>query len=339
MINPRERASYGFVYNLSASDCYDIGLASYAASPSDEQLSYFDSSTSTVEPGEMTVLRVSNPCAGQANLFQGEPLIAPPIEYGDRSLQVRVFEFSFQHCSPGPTETPTPTPTATDTPAKTVTPTDTATPTATNTPPDTITPTATATPTDTSTPTPTPTDTATATATATPTHTSTSTSTPTNTPTPTRTPSFLTFKGGAVYRDAPPTPRPGEVRPGDRIAYTVQVTNTGQINASAVTISDTIPTGTTYLPGTASSNGVLIVGNPMIAVMDPLLPGQVLSLTFTVIVNQQPTGSLINNCAVISSLSADPPDPACVTYVVNDIIIEVTDHRLYLPVVLRSFDG
>ena len=284
VIDARERASYGFVYNRSDDACYDIGLASYKEETNGD-LSYFQSTVRALGPKEFRVLRVDIPCRGQVNLFRGAVLTEPPIDYGDRELQARRFELSFQPCSPGPTATPSHTPTPSLTPSNT--PTQTSTPTATEVG-------------------------------------------------PTPTPEFQTHKGGQVYRDASPTPRPGEVRPGDRIAYTVLVTNTGTVDARVVTISDTIPSGTTYLPGTAATNGSsLTVGNPIVAVMNQLVPSQVLSLTFTVIVNDLPVGTRIDNCAVILNSAADPPDPPCITYTVSDIMGS-PEYRYYLPVIRRS---
>ncbi len=209
-----------------------------------------------------------------------------------------------------------------------IAPTPTSTPT--QTPTETSTPTATHTPTPTETATPTPTSTATAT--------STPTNTPTNTPTPT--PAFSTSKGALVFRDATPTPSPGEVRPGDRIAYTILVTNTGSVNAQQVLISDTVPISTTVVFNTAATNGTWIISNTtFVAVMNPLTPGQVFSMTFTVqVVNQAPVGSHIVNCAIISAQGADPPDPPCVTHTVSGIIAGAPGYftRLYLPILLQT---
>ena len=195
-------------------------------------------------------------------------------------------------------------------------------PTATPTPSET--PTATSTPTDTATPTPTNTPTATSTASVTP------------------TPQLLTGKEARVYRDASPTPNPGIVQPGDRIVYTVLITNTGPGAAQQVTISDTIPTDTTYVPGSASSNGTLTVGNPLLAGMNPLQAGGVFTLSFTVIVNQNPVGFEIVNQAGIQAQGVDPPDPVVILLVdangngIPDIIENALRSRLYLPIILLN---
>jgi uncharacterized repeat protein (TIGR01451 family) len=296
-VNPLTRIAYGLVYNRSDIKCYDAGLASYEeALPGVDSLTYFDGAAAPVRPGRFVSLRVDLACRGQVNLFVGPELTTPPIDYGERGLRVRQFESLSGPCMPEPTETPTAS----------------ATPTATST--------ATATPTPTNTATPTPT------------HTPTATSTSQATPTP----QLLTGKEARVYRDASPTPDPGIVQPGDRIVYTVLITNTGVVAAQQVTISDTIPNDTTYVPGSASSNGTLTVGNPILAVMNPLQPGNVFTLSFTVIVNQNPVGLEIVNRAVIQAQGVDPPDPIVVLLVDanGNGIPDIMEPRYYLPIIL-----
>ncbi len=45
----------------------------------------------------------------------------------------------------------------------------------------------------------------------------------------------------------------GAVSPGDTITYTIEVTNNGPGSATAVTVTDTLPTGVTYVPGSSSA--------------------------------------------------------------------------------------
>jgi uncharacterized repeat protein (TIGR01451 family) len=130
------------------------------------------------------------------------------------------------------------------------------------------------------------------------------------------------------------------VQPGDRVVYTVWFTNTGSVNILQARISDAIPNDTTYLPGSASSNGTLTmpIGDPLVSVMDPLTPGQVFTLTFTVIVNQAPQAAQIVNLAVVDALNIDPPDPSLILRVdagvngIPDIIGGALRKTSYLPV-------
>lgn len=335
-IKPNASIAIGLVFNASHYRCRDIGMASYAVDAADGTLTLFDSKTAVIGPRQVRVLKVKLPCHGQVNLFAGPVITTPPIDYGERSLRVRHFDLWTPKCRPTPTPTASATPSPTST--NTATPTDTATPTNTSTPTDTATPT----PTNTATPTitPTSTNTATPTDTATPTPTDTFTPTPTESVTPT--PEALTAKDAEVFRDASPTPVPGVVQPGDRVAYSVWFTNTGTVDVLQASIRDAIPGDTTYVPGSASSNGGLTIGNPLVAVMDRLPPGQVFTLTFTVIVNQQPEGLEIINQAIIEAANIDPPDPTVVLLVdanrngIPDIIESTPRYFFYLPVILQS---
>ncbi|HLF25563.1 MAG TPA: DUF11 domain-containing protein [Anaerolineae bacterium] len=349
-IVPHRRMAYGVVFNRPHSKCYNVGLASYERQSSTQPLALFDRDTEQVQPGRVRVLEVDLRCQGQVELFVGRVISSPPIDYGHRSLRSRPYALAGDDCSPRPTKTPTrtpgapkptsthtATPTPTATPTQTPTPTHTATPTNTPTPSNTPTPTHThtPTPTDTSTNTPAPSDTPTTTATATPSH----TPSPTNEGTPPATPELLTLKGAEVFRDASPTPAPGTVQPGDRIVYTVLVTHTGGLEALAVNITDTIPISTTFVPGSALTNGRLVsmppIG-PVVAIYDRLESGRVFSLTFTVLVGSAPSGSLIVNCAIVQAQNGDPPDPPCVTHVVSDIMAQTPNRFIYLPIILHN---
>jgi len=327
-IDPFTRSALSVVVNFSRSKCYDVGMASYAASP-DGRLTYHRSVSARVQPKSFRLLRVPITCAGRVNVFVGPAITKPPFDYDDRELAAR--RFVLPSCGP----TPTPTPTPSDTPTATPTPTHTATATPTDTP----------TPTHTATPSPTPSNTPTSTHTPTATHTATSTQTATATPTNTIAPSpeAITAKDAQVYRDATSTPIPGIVQPGDRVVYTVWMTNTGQSDIWQSAITDTIPLDTTYVRGSASSNGSLFEGDPLVASLDRLTPGQVFTLSFTVIVNQAPIGLEIVNIGVVQAANIDPPDPVLILMVdangngIPDIIEGALRHRVYLPVILRGF--
>ena len=75
---------------------------------------------------------------------------------------------------------------------------------------------------------------------------------------------MATYKDAQIFRDSPVTPTPGIVVPGDRVVYTVLVTNTGEADGVGLVISDPIPTDTIYVLRSAASNGTLVEGNPII---------------------------------------------------------------------------
>lgn len=43
---------------------------------------------------------------------------------------------------------------------------------------------------------------------------------------------------------------------GDTLTYTITLQNTGNIPATNVIITDSIPTGTTFIPGSVTINGI-----------------------------------------------------------------------------------
>lgn len=132
------------------------------------------------------------------------------------------------------------------------------------------------------------------------------------------------------------------VQPGDRIVYTVLITNSGQSDAREVVITDPIPLDTVFLPGTAQTNGQLTsIGQTVAAVMDKLFPGDIFSLTFTVILRQNPDELEIVNEAIVLAQGSDPPDPSVLLWVDSDgngipDIMEVT-LKYYLPIIRMNF--
>lgn len=212
-----------------------------------------------------------------------------------------------------PTQTPTITPTSTPTVTPTVTPTSTSTPTVT----PTITPTVTSTPTPTltNTPTITPTNTPSATPTSTPTTTPTAPFTPTSTPTPTPT-------AGVVTLSASKTGLPNPAPLGGVVTFTILAGNAGGVSALGVTVSDPLPSGTTFLSCRASqgscsgpsggvvtaSLGTLAQGGTAtvtVSVQAPAAPAT-LTNTATVTATNDP-GQSATARAVISVGSGGPP--------------------------------
>ena len=209
-----------------------------------------------------------------------------------------------------PTNTATATATATATPTATstatATPTDTPTNTATATPSATATQTATETPTPTPTVTPSPTATSTATgtptstpsATATITPTGTRTATPTKTPTPTQTPA----PGSAdlvVSKSGSPNP----IAQGQILTYTILVRNDGPAVATALTLTDTLPAGLTFVDSTASQGSCSSSGT-VTCNLGTLAAGATASVTIRAIPRQ--TGTRVNS----ATATAAEPDPS-----------------------------
>lgn len=93
---------------------------------------------------------------------------------------------------------------------------------------------------------------------------------------------------------------PAPVTPGQVISYSITVTNSGQANASGVSVSDAIPAGTTYVDGSADnggsfSNGTVSWSDLSVNTETPLV------LHFQVTVDAgDNNGTLIDNTATVN---------------------------------------
>lgn len=96
---------------------------------------------------------------------------------------------------------------------------------------------------------------------------------------------------------------------GETINYTIVVTNTGNGATSSTTITDPIPAGTTFVPGSVTVNGVpQPSGDPATGIeVGPLLPGQSATVTFQVTVTAINSPAQIVNTAVANCLFPTVP--------------------------------
>jgi uncharacterized repeat protein (TIGR01451 family)/fimbrial isopeptide formation D2 family protein len=109
------------------------------------------------------------------------------------------------------------------------------------------------------------------------------------------------------------------LRPGERITYTIVVTNAGDGTASNVTVSDTLPAFTAFVAGSTVINGASgTTGAPPTLATGITLPaGGVVTVTFAVTAAIPLTNGLtITNTAGVSSTQT--PDP--VTSTVTDVV-------------------
>ncbi|EEM70639.1 hypothetical protein bthur0009_33920 [Bacillus thuringiensis serovar andalousiensis BGSC 4AW1] len=96
---------------------------------------------------------------------------------------------------------------------------------------------------------------------------------------------------------------------GDTLTYTINLQNTGNIPATNVIITDSIPTGTTFILGSVTVNGIpqpnlnLETGIPV----GTLNPRQIVTVTFEVQVTALPPNGIISNEANVTYTSQ--PDP------------------------------
>lgn len=127
-------------------------------------------------------------------------------------------------------------------------------------------------------------------------------------------------------------PTPNE---GDTIIYTIPVTNNGPSDATSVRLTDTLPTGVTYVshsasPGTyATTDGLWEIG-------DDLPAGAVATLTITATVDSGTSGTTITNTA--NGLTADQPDPNPDNNEDSATINPTSVHCLYLPIIYRNYE-
>lgn len=98
---------------------------------------------------------------------------------------------------------------------------------------------------------------------------------------------------------------PAPLQPGDRITYTIVVTNGGSGPAAALTITDQLPTDTTFAPGsinlTAPDGGSAGTAPPTLAYDVEIQNGGRMTVTFAVTVNTSlTTGIAIANTALVT---------------------------------------
>ncbi|PEV15964.1 DUF11 domain-containing protein [Bacillus cereus] len=94
---------------------------------------------------------------------------------------------------------------------------------------------------------------------------------------------------------------------GDVLTYTVKVKNQGSVlNAINTVFHDTIPPGTTLIPGSVTVDGNPNSGNPNDGVpLGNITPGQTVTVTFQVLVGSNPPDLITNTARFTADNSAD----------------------------------
>lgn len=212
----------------------------------------------------------------------------------------------------GPT-CPAATPTATSTATQTDLPGTTATSTATSTLAPVLS--ATATPSVTATRTVTATRSVTATPTATPSVTATRTVTQTPTQTPTRTPRPPILR---IFKTAT-----SKVAPGATLVYSLSYGNAGDLTATGVVITETVPNHTRFnaaasTPGWSCPNGS-VPGTVCTLSVPDVAPGANQTALFAVTVDKSPGAGVIRNLALVAGIGATPGEGYATTIVSTPI--------------------
>lgn len=99
------------------------------------------------------------------------------------------------------------------------------------------------------------------------------------------------------------------VRPGAQITYTLLLANRGATNATGLLLTDTLPSGTRYVPGSVSTTpGLEIAATPPphLLFTGTLPSSSTLSATFRVKVRDVPSGTLLVNTADLFTEQFDP---------------------------------
>jgi len=96
------------------------------------------------------------------------------------------------------------------------------------------------------------------------------------------------------------------------ITYTVVVQNNGNTTANTVTLTDSVPEGTAFIPNSVIINSVSVPGaDPNVGIpLNSVAPSEIVTVTFQVIVQSIPSVNPISNTARIDyTFIADPNDP------------------------------
>jgi uncharacterized repeat protein (TIGR01451 family) len=115
-----------------------------------------------------------------------------------------------------------------------------------------------------------------------------------------------------------------EVNVGDRITYTIQVTNTGNVTATNVRVSDGIPAGTQFVAGSAvpaQASGP----NPLVWVIGNLGPGATASVSFAVtVINRDPV-AVQNTAGVVSNETVTATASNTIVHTFKTTAVELID--------------
>jgi uncharacterized repeat protein (TIGR01451 family) len=103
---------------------------------------------------------------------------------------------------------------------------------------------------------------------------------------------------------------PDPVLAGNRVTYTITASNAGPSTAQNVTVTDTLPAGTTYVSG-VDGNGVtvctLIQADQVVCALGSINPAQTKTVFLTLLVAPSvPSGTVLHNSVTVAATTPDP---------------------------------
>ncbi|MED2038967.1 cell surface protein [Bacillus wiedmannii] len=121
---------------------------------------------------------------------------------------------------------------------------------------------------------------------------------------------------------------------GDIVTYTIAVTNTGNIPASATVLTDGLGPGASFIPNSVTINNVSQPGlDPSLGIhLDDISPGSTTFITFQVkVLAIPPSGTLTNNALVNYEYAVNPTEtPAVGSTVTNTTVTPIIDATLVI---------
>jgi uncharacterized repeat protein (TIGR01451 family) len=130
------------------------------------------------------------------------------------------------------------------------------------------------------------------------------------------------------------------VSPGQTLTYTISVSNAGPADALAVTVTDPLPSGTSYISCAASQGTCANGSGTVTAALGTIPSGSTATLTITVTV-VSPAGAITNTATVDSTTPDSNPDNDSSTRVVvgGSTIPTLSSEMLALLAVLLAALG
>ncbi|MBI4743874.1 MAG: DUF11 domain-containing protein [Actinobacteria bacterium] len=124
------------------------------------------------------------------------------------------------------------------------------------------------------------------------------------------------------------------VSPGETLVYTINYKNIGEVEVTSAVITDKLPTGVTYIQGSASNNGVYDPAtNTIVWNIEKLPAGAGGKLTYEAKVNSDASGTIRNVVSIRSTETPTPKEASVDSSVVVVVPIIITASQ---PVVVQE---